>query len=552
MFNYKQIMLILALAAFSGLLLAQNPDWLWARNAGINTFGVTHSVSTAADFAGNVYVTGTFYGTAVFGATALSSTGNGDLFIAKLSPGGDWLWAKNSGGSARGYGIAVDAAANIYVTGCFGGTGTFGSTSLTSNGNNDVFAAKLDTNGNWLWVKSAGGVDPDYGWGIAVDAAANVYLTGHFWYTATFGATTLTSTSVSDIFIAKLDSSGNWLWARQCGGGVYGDYPLSIKVDILSNVYLAGCFEGTTDFGSTSLTSAGYSDIFVAKLNSAGTWLWAKRAGGSNGDYAYGLALDASANAYLTGYYWYSTAFGTTNLTSSYSSDTFVAKLNSNGNWLWAKNTVGVSCGFGIAVDSASNVYVAGEFWFSDTFGTTTLTCVGSSDIFAAKLDSNGNWLWAKQAGGASNDWVDMGYGIALDGANNILLAGYFAGTAAFGNLSLAGEGYWWELFVAKLGLPVAVQDEFVPGASPTSTLYEAWPNPLPPGESTRIKIDIAAGENGSLQVFNLRGQCVASHQLQPGTHQVGLDTRDLPSGVYLYQLKTETVNETKRLILLK
>ena len=493
MFNYKQIMLILALAAFSTLLLAQNPDWLWARNAGINTFGVTHSVSTAADFAGNVYVTGTFYGTAVFGATALNSTGNGDLFIAKLSPGGDWLWAKNSGGSARGYGIAVDAAANVYVTGCFGGTGTFGSTSLTSNGNNDVFAAKLDTNGNWLWVKSAGGVDPDYGWGIAVDAAANVYLTGHFWYTATFGATTLTSTSVSDIFIAKLDSSGNWLWARQCGGGVYGDYPLSIKVDNLSNVYLAGCFEGTTDFGSTSLTSAGYSDIFVAKLNSAGTWLWAKRAGGPNGDYAYGLALDASANAYLTGYYWYSTAFGTTNLTSSYSSDTFVAKLNSNG-----------------------------------------------------------NWLWAKQAGGASNDWVDMGYGIALDGANNILLAGYFAGTAAFGNLSLAGEGYWWELFVAKLGLPVAVQDEFVPGASPTSTLYEAWPNPLPPGESTRIKIDIAAGENGSLQVFNLRGQCVASHQLQPGTHQVGLDTRDLPSGVYLYQLKTETVNETKRLILLK
>lgn len=550
--NYKFLLLgLLILAAMPGLG-AQNPDWLWARNARINLFGTTHTMATAVDNLGNVFVTGTFYGSASFGATTLTSLGNGDIFIAKLDAAGNWLWAKNTGGSARGYGITVDNSSNVYVTGCFGGTGSFGSIILTSNGNNDAFVAKLDSSGNWLWVKSAGGVDPDYGWAIALDNAANVYLTGHFWYTADFGSTTLTSTSISDTFIAKLDNSGNWLWAKQCGGGVYGDYPLSIDVDNSANIYVSGCFEGSTSFGSTTLTSLGYADVFVAKLSTSGTWLWAKRAGGVNGDYAYGVAVDANANVYLTGYYWYTSTFGSTSLTSSYSSDTFVAKLDSSGNWLWARNTVGISCGFGIAVDSAANVYITGEFWFSDAFGSTTLTCTGSSDIFAAKMDANGNWLWAKRAGGASNDWVDTGYALAVDGAANVYLAGYFAGTAGFGNVSLTGNSYWWELFVAKLGTVVAVQDELGPEAAAPSRLYEAFPNPLQSGESTHLKADIAKGENGLLQVFNLRGQCVASHQLKPGTHQVSLDSKELPSGVYLYQLSTESLSEVKRLILLK
>lgn len=552
MSKYKLMLITLFLLATTLGLRAQNPDWLWARNAGINVFGVTHGVATAVDNTANVYITGTFYGTASFGATTLTSMGNGDMFIAKLDANGNWLWAKNTGGSARGYGITLDNMSNVYVTGCFGGTGSFGSLVLNSSGNNDVFAAKLDTNGNWLWVKSAGGVDPDYGWSIAVDNAANVYLTGHFWYTATFGSTTLTSTSISDIFIAKLDNSGNWLWAKQCGGGVYGDYPLSIDVDNSANVYVTGCFEGTTAFGTTSLASLGYADVFVAKLNTNGTWLWVKQAGGANGDYAYGVAVDANSNLYLTGYYWYTSTFGSTTLTSSYSSDTFVAKLDSSGNWLWARNTVGISCGFGIAVDGASNVYITGEFWFSDAFGSTTLTCTGSSDIFAAKMDANGNWVWAKRAGGASNDWVDTGYGIAVDSAANVYISGYFAGTAGFGNVSLTGDSYWWELFVAKLGTAVAVQDDLMPQASAPSRLYEAYPNPFRNGENTLIQAEIAKGETGLLQIFNLRGQSIASHQLKPGTHQVSLDSTELPSGVYLYQLKTESVSEVKRLILLK
>jgi hypothetical protein len=160
-----------------------------------------------------------------------------------------------------------------YVTGYFGGTSTFGSTTLTSKlGSEDVFVAKLDSTGKWMWAVSAGGTGTAGGLGISVDSAGNSYVTGDFGFdfsapgTASFGSTTLTSNGKWDVFVAKLDSTGKWLWAVSAGAGD-DDFGRGISVDGAGISYITGSFDGTASFGSTTLTSKGSEDLFVWKVN---------------------------------------------------------------------------------------------------------------------------------------------------------------------------------------------------------------------------------------------------------------------------------------------
>ncbi len=450
----KTFLIVLLLFSYIFIFAQLNP-WLWAKKAGGTNYDYGSGI--AVDASGNSYVTGGFEGTATFGSTTLISNGEEDIFIAKLDSRGNWLWAKKAGGTStdNSRSIAVDASSNSYVTGYFYDSATFGSTTLTSYGYDDIFVAKLDSRGNWLWAKNAGGTSEDRGEGIAVDANGNSYVTGCFDIraTATFGSTILTSDRISDIFIAKLDSSGNWLWAMNSGGTGYGE-GWSIAVDASGNSYITGYFAGTATFGSTTLISNGGLDIFVAKLNSRGNWLWAKNAGGIYYDYGSGIAVDANGNSYVTGCFYSTTAtFGSNTLTSKGDDDIFVAKLDSSGNWLWVKNAGGTSddSGSGIAIDASGNSYVTGCFEGSATFGSTTLTSKGFTDIFVAKLDSSGNWLWAKNAGGTSRDSVND---IAVDASKNSYVTGYFQGSATFGTLPPLTSYGNNDIFVAKVHIP--------------------------------------------------------------------------------------------------
>ena len=456
----KKTFLIVLLLLSCVFIFAQLNPWLWATKAGGTAYDKGYSI--AIDVSGNSYVTGYFSGPATFGSTTLTSYGDYDIFVAKLDSSGNWLWAKNAGGTGfdEGWSIAVDASGNSYVTGYFNSTVTFGSTTLESNGYDDIFVAKLDSRGKWLWAKKAGGTAYDKGYSIAIDASGNSYVTGYFQGTATFGSTTLTSSGSQDIFITKLDSSGNWLWAKNAGG-TSENYGFSIAVDASGNSYVTGVFVGTASFGSTTLESNGYDDIFVAKLNSSGDWLWAKNAGGSDDyDNGWSIAIDASGNSYVTGYFSGPATFGSTTLTSNGDWDIFVAKLDMRGNLLWAKNAGGTSddIGYDIAVDASGNSYVTGYFESTTaTFGSTTLTSCGEYDIFIAKLDSRGDWLWAKNAGGT---YRDEGDGIAVDASGNSYVTGYFQGSATanatFGNINIygSGESLNIDIFVTKVHIP--------------------------------------------------------------------------------------------------
>ena len=533
------------------LLFAQTPDWLWAISAGGTQSDSPQLMTT--DSQGNQYITGRFNGTTTIGNTSLTSFGDYDIFIAKLDSSGSWLWVRQAGGTQAdiGNGIAVDSAGNVYVTGGFVGTATFGPVTLSHNYIEHLFLSKLDNNGNWLWTVEALGEDNE-AMGIAFDSEDNVYLTGAFRYTANFGALPqMTCVGLADVFVAKLDSNGNWLWAVQ-NTGVGWDVGICMAVDSAGNIYLTGRFGNTATFDNIALTSSGGYDIFIAKLDANGNWLWARRAGGAADDLGWSLVLDDFSNVYVAGAFSNVSSFGTTTLTSSGMHDIFLSKLDSSGRWLWSLKAGGISddIAFGVCLDSGNNAYITGQFEGLAYFGTTALSSNGNTDVFIAKEDGNGdwNWMWVTHAGGSD---MDAGYSIQTDSADNLYIMGIFSSIATFGSITLTSNGLL-DLFAGKLEADVGNTDELTPELPDCSILYSAYPNPFHLGETTQIKTFITETETGTLSIYNLRGQLIQTYDLDPGIHEISFDGKGLASGVYLYRLKTPTVNTVKKLVLLK
>lgn len=546
----KNMVLCFILLCGALVLVAQNNP-VWQNAVGAGGTGDDAGVSIAIDSQGNQYITGMFYSTATFGNVTLTAIGDEwpDIFVAKLDPSGNWLWAVRAGGTSgdKGSDIALDGLGNACVTGEFRGTATFGDFSITGSEVRDIFVAKLDPDGNWLWVAEAGGAFYDVGYGISVDGAGNIYVIGCFEGTANFGILSLTGIGNQDIFAAKLDSSGNWLWAVKAGGEV-NDVGSAILVDGLGFAYVTGLIEGIANFGPHELTSGGGEDIFVARLDPEGNWLWAVKAGGTGWDRGIGIAIDGVGNAYVTGDFAEIATFGSETLTAIGEQNLFVAKLDPSGNWIWALKAGGTNWirGVNISVDGAGYAYVTGEFSVTANFGIHSLTAEGANDIFVAKLDPDGNWIWAVKAGGTG--W-DNGYGTAVDETGFVFVTGSFEDTAMFSSHSLTAGGRT-DIFIAKLGTGTFVEVDHAQEAR--TKMYDAWPNPMGRSESALIKADIGEGSSGTLSIFNLRGQMVACHVLGQGIHEISFDGSDLPAGIYLYSLQCGTYIETKKLVLLK
>jgi hypothetical protein len=429
-------------------------------HAAAQYFGsVFHAGSTTADqgnaiardAAGNLYVTGSFTGTADFddgaGTVNVGSFGDTDIFVAKYTPGGVLIWAKGMGGSGadEGRSIAVDASGNVFTTGFFNGTGDFDPgpatvSLLTSAGNKDIFVSKLDSSGNFVFARSMGGTFSDYGNDIAVDASGNVLTTGGFTGTADFdpGAGTVNLTSGSG-FVSKLDSSGNFVWAKEMGGGGAG-----IATDASGNVFTTGNFFFTQDFdpgaGTFNLTASGsFADIYVSKLDSNGNFVFAKQMGGDSDDLVSDIAVDASGNVLTTGSFVLTADFdpgaGRASLNSRGNSDIFVSKLDNNGNFVFARGigSTNADVGSGIAVDASGNVFTTGYFDgivdFDPGAGRFDLHSRLRTDIYVSKLDGSGNFAFAVSMGGTG---TDQGKGIVVDSAGNVFTTGLFNGDADF------------------------------------------------------------------------------------------------------------------------
>ncbi len=416
----------------------------------------------AIDADGNIYVTGKLSpSTADFdpgpGTYNLSSAGNEDIFVAKYTSTGALVWARQMGGPDTdiGYGIAVASDRSVYVTGTFNTTADFDPGPETYNitsfrnisGYSDIFVAKLDALGNFVWARQMGGLGGDGSFDIAITSDDCVYTTGRFRDMGDFdpgvGTYTLTSAGDDDIFLSKLDANGGFLDARQIGGAGTSDCAHSVTTDSDGNVLLTGDFQGMVDFdpgpGTYNLTSTGNFDIFVAKYSSTGTLTWARQMAGTEQGAGRGIVTDAVGSVYTTGHFRGTVDFDPGvdpyDLTSAGENDAFISKLDAAGNFVWARQFGGGSHDLSKAIDLSDDgcIYTTGYFTntvdFDPGVGTYDFTSAGDEDIFVSKLDPAGNFVWARQMGGGS---LESGWGIAVASDESVYTVGYFQSTADF------------------------------------------------------------------------------------------------------------------------
>jgi hypothetical protein len=342
-------------------------------------------------------------------------------------------------------GIAVDGSGNAYVTGYTKSTNydvTAGAFQTTGGGAYyDVFVTKLNASGSGLVYSTyIGGSNEDRGYGIAVDGSGNAYVTG--WtnsidYDVTPGAFQTTKDVSYDVFVTKLNASGSGLVYSTYIGGSNWDEGFGIAVDGSGNAYVTGETYSTdydVTLGAFQTTYGGSGDVFVTKLNASGSSLvYSTYIGGSSDDYSYGIAVDGSGNAYVTGrtkstdYDVTPGAFQTT--FGGGNTDVIVTKLNASGSGLVYSTYIGGSDdekGSGIAVDGSGNAYVTGWTYSTDYDVTPgafqTTKGLYFDDVFVTKLNANGSGLvYSTYIGG---NGIDYGSAIAVDGSGNAYVTG--------------------------------------------------------------------------------------------------------------------------------
>jgi hypothetical protein len=367
--------------------------------------------------------------------------------------GGTYSWAKQMGGTAVAdsvvpYGVAVDGSGNSFVTGVLYGTVNFGLGNVTSAGRADMFVAKYSAAGAPQWVRRFGDAADQFGTAVATDASGNVYVTGYFFGTVDFGGGPLVGNSY-DIVLAKYSPTGAHLWSKNIGGSS-SDMGQAIAVDSGGNVLVGGQFAATVDFGGGPLTSAGGYDGFLAKYNTNGGHVWSRRVGGASVDTVTGLGVDSTGNPTLVGYFQGPSNFGGANLTSAGSSDIFVARYTAAGAHQWSNRygDLDDQRAYAAAVDGAGNVAITGYFNGTLTFGGPTFTNVGGADIFLVKLDASGAHSWSKAFGSALT-YGEVGEGVAFDGAGNVVLTGEIVQAVDLGGGLVVPTTITYDAFVA-------------------------------------------------------------------------------------------------------
>ena len=509
---------------------AQVPGFGTVMTVGAGSTGTVQVSKTTSDAQGNFYLTGSFTGTVAFGSTTLNSPNTADIFVAKLNGAGAYQWAVQAGGIDRdgGASVAVDAQGAVYVTGTFIGPATFGSLAVASVtptpfGFPDAFVGRLDGAGNWQWVRTGGSSRADGAGPVVLDAGGNAYVGFYFaGLTAQFGPFSVANVdpqavSTSDAVVAKLDPAGNWRWVRSAGSSGY-DWVSKLALDGRGRLFAYGSFEGSSlALGNLAVrnSGSGSNDVYIAQLDTAGTWRWARAAGGTFIDLDGGMALDWAGNAYIAGYFRSpAMGFGTLSLPSrsgaSQIGELFVAKIDGAGNWLWARASGSANNAIGdLAVSAGAEIVVTGSFGGSALqLGTTSFSNSSTfsggrygADAFLARLDPKGNWQGGTSSQGPGDE---TGQALAFDAAGNVLITGNFQGTSAtFGSVTLPGSANAPTGYVG-----------FVPGGAPLTLVNSLVPGTAAPGQTITVSGSGLVGATAVL--FN--GTPTASFAVQSAT----------------------------------
>ena len=500
---------ILSFLLLPSLLFCQTTDW-------VKSFGGTESdkgISIGTDSSGNVYISGYYNTSADFDQITLTNNNasgtNKENFVAKLDSNGNVLWAipggNQSGGCCddRALGMHVTPNGDVFITGTFwssyylgvrGAPGTIDVPGSQRNAHDNSLLAKIDTDGNPEWVIGFGGDNTsggcswpiydadDHSYDVKVDSDGFIYVTGFFsGYDADFDGFTITNPEWGNDcqpmgYIGKLDSNGTWLWVDKFDGikDQRGSRDNRLAIDQFSNIYVVGGFQDrgpnqVANFGPFSLNSNGEWDAFIFKMDKEGNWLWAEGIGSNKTDRANSIAIDICDDIYITGEYRNPMVFsganasnGSDTLSHKQKRDVFIAKMNNQGEWKWAKRARSSSTDkpYQMSVDRNKQVFLCGtsgdSLKFNDNL-TVTSQIPGDTTMSAwvAQLDGStntGDWVWAKLAGSDTDD-DDRTNDICPDGFGNVYAVGFFEDLADFDGNILDASSRKKDIFVWKMSM---------------------------------------------------------------------------------------------------
>ena len=499
---------ILSFLLLPSLLFCQTTDW-------VKSFGGTESdkgISIGTDSSGNVYISGYYNTSADFDQITLTNNNasgtNKENFVAKLDSNGNVLWAIPGGNQSSGccddraLGMHVTPGGDVFITGTFwssyylgvrGAPGTIDVPGSQRNAHDNSLLAKIDTDGNPQWVIGFGGDNTsggcswpiydadDHSYDVKVDSDGFIYVTGFFsGYDADFDGFTITNPEWGNDcqpmgYIGKLDSNGTWLWVDKFDGikDQRGSRDNRLAIDQFSNIYVVGGFQDrgpnqVANFGPFSLNSNGEWDAFIFKMDKEGNWLWAEGIGSNKTDRANSIAIDICDDIYITGEYRNPMVFtganasnGSDTLSHKQKRDVFIAKMNNQGQWKWAKRARSSSTDkpYQMSVDRNKQVFLCGtsgdSLKFNDNL-TVTSQIPGDTTMSAwvAQLDGStntGDWVWAKLAGSDTDD--DRTNDICPDGFGNVYAVGFFEDLADFDGNILDASSRKKDIFVWKMSM---------------------------------------------------------------------------------------------------
>lgn len=557
-------------------IYSQTPEFHSAY--GFGALGYDNSNSMVKDVSNNILLTGTFSATIDFdpsaGVSNLSSVNGYDGYVAKYNPIGGLIWTKKFGGTLDNFSfcVATDSQDNVYTSGQFmqtvdfdPGTATYNLTSTMQGANYsfDINITKINSYGNFVWAKKIGGQGDDMAYGMTVDNAGNIYVVGYFSGTADFDPGSAVynlsgagAVAANEAYVLKLDSNGNFLWAKSFGSTGY-DRAHSVKTDSSGNVYVLGEFAGTVDFdpgpGVTQLAAAGppdFSETFILKLDSNGNFGWAKSFSSPAMDFPKYLALDSMNNVIVTGAFYGTVDFdpsvATYNLTAvGASQDIFVTKLNSSGNFVWARNFGGDSQeqGNSIAIDGSDNIYVTGDFSGTCNFNLGS----GTSNLTSVGGSNDSDAFILKLNSGGNFQWVKSIGGTADQGGEAIALDGsggiYCTGYFT-GTTNFNTEGGAFNLSSVNNS-----RDFFLLKLEPPLGIDENQMNNIkifPNPSSGSFSISNAEALFGAkCSVFTLLGQRMQEFTLNSAEIKLTLN-----KGIYLLTIEKEKARFTQKIII--
>lgn len=556
----KKTLLSLSLLSCTFFAQAQAPKHEWVRNMGgsLNTVGT----SVAVDNLGNVYTAGTFDGTSDFDpnnltAANLTSNGKEDIFITKFNSKGEYIWAKSIGGSGSDqvHQLKLDGAGSPYIIGSFEGTVDFdpsssGTQNLVSEGAADIYVAKFDVMGNFLWAKGYGGPADDKG--ISLDIkSSDLAFTGYFTDTINFNPSIATAKHTSkgsaDIFVTKLDLSGNYVWSKAIGG-LSDEEGKSVSIDKSGNILLTGFFNGSVDFnpglGDYFMAAKAARDGYVVKLNKTGDLVFSKVVGGNGFDAGQTILTDAGNNIYTVGYFTqpvdFDPSINDAFLNPGMSSSIFIQKLDSAGLYQWAKSFNATITGYSqsAGLDYLGNIYLTGYFSAPIDFGTgsgvSNLSSTGFDDIFIVKIYPSGKYASSNKIGGTK---YENGFSLMMGSTGEMYGTGLFSGTVDFdagvnvANLAASVAGISDAYTFKWSSFPSSVNELSLSN----NALFSIYPNP----NQGIFNIDLLENNvQSSIRIVNTFGQTV--YQLnKPNSHNE-ISLSSLAPGMYFVSLTEE------------